>query len=97
MSQSMKRIKLIDILPSIFGALTVLSVVYTMQKHYGISLLIVFGGGSASMVTGLASLVIGKLKHTLGHIHILNALWVIVVASFLGWIVYSFYNINFTF
>jgi hypothetical protein len=91
-----KRTTSIDVLPTIFAATTITGIALT-KVHYGLGLLVIFGSGLASGITGIVSVALGKQRGTFSLIHILNMLWVLAVLGFLVWIIVQFYSLEFTF
>jgi hypothetical protein len=95
----MKNIKLIDVLPTVFGLLAIAGLGVTMQHIVspGPGLLMVLGGGIGSLITGLLSVLIAKFQHSSSSIHALNIVWVVAVVGFFGLMVSGFYSLRFSF
>jgi hypothetical protein len=82
----MRTTKLIDALPSLFGALAIVGLVTAAYHLLDTSLLfgvtigtvILYGGGALTLIVGLISLIQAMTSHQLNKIHYLNIGWIIL-------------------
>ena len=76
----MKRSKLIDILPTAFGliALSGVTLPGLWNGVTGLGPVLLFGGGAATLITGIASAIIANRNHTFNGVHSLNVGWAAV-------------------
>jgi hypothetical protein len=91
----MKKITVIDILPTIFG-LTAIAVLFGGwdELSYAVGLM------GLAFFTALLSVVIAKQQHTLRGVHVINYAWTSVGAIILIiaiWFLVSFSHIHWTF
>jgi hypothetical protein len=80
----MKNIKLLDILPSIFGLIAVAgAVIPGLWGDVGLGPMMLYGGLVVTFVTALMSFAARDRKFQA--VHYLNAAWLVLLLLFLGW------------
>jgi hypothetical protein len=94
MGMTMKKIRVIDVLPTVFGIVTIVGTTATMRHigNPGLGLLTALGGAAACLTTGLISVLSSRVKHTFSSIHIFNLLLAIAAAGFLVVVIRGFYS-----
>jgi hypothetical protein len=79
-----KNIKLIDALPSLFGAIAIMGIlVSTAVRGNALGFLALLGGAVAALGTSVVSVFGAKRTHTTRVIYILNVAWLVVTGLFL--------------
>jgi hypothetical protein len=86
---SMKKRKLFDWVPTIFGVIAILgAIISSGQPNTGywslanIGLVVLYGGAVLSLVSGLATMVTARKRRSLSIAQWVNVFWVILVLLF---------------
>jgi hypothetical protein len=98
-----KTIKLIDVLPTVFGFIAIVGLLSWTPSGYwaetGLSPIMFLAGGAATLITGLASVINAISDHTFTKIHALNIVWALSSALYFCFLVlvYFIHPLRFTF
>lgn len=95
----MTNLRLVDALPSLFGLLGGVVLVLTMGSFINIDagVGILQGSSIGVVLSGMVSVIGGKLRQTNSPIQKVNLAWVVVVLDFWVFIIYQFSQLHFTF
>ncbi len=92
----MKPVKFINSLPTLFAVAAIFGLPIT-QLNPGLGLSMVFGGSLLAAVAAFVGIVIDKINHQRGWVHIINIAWFVLASGFLVVELYAWSHFSFTF
>jgi hypothetical protein len=93
----MKNIKLIDILPTLFGSVAVLTY-FVRIPGFDFAAIMLYGGSFLALVTAIISVKIVPWMRPVNHLYYVNIAWIAVTVIYLISFIYYLYlwsNIKF--
>ena len=98
----MKKIPLIDALPTVFGLIAIVGMTWWISSGSRVEIgpgSVIVPAGLATLTTALASVVNAATEHTLGRVHALNTFWFLASASYFCFVVFNYlaHPLKFTF
>jgi hypothetical protein len=85
----MKKMKLLDILPTIFGLIAILGLAswtlipsISYWSYSNLSPMMLYGGAALALVTGLISVALAALRRSFTAVHVLNIVWLLAAGIF---------------